>query len=197
MKKIFLSVSFLFTSVILAHAQIVPSFQFGIKAGANLTNLSSEGLFESENQAGYLAGFWGRLGAGGIHLQPEVYFTGKQTLLKNESTGDVNKVKFTSVDVPILLGTKFGVAGIGGRLNTGPVVSLVINQDQSFEEAASNALALRYKNQAMAWQLGAGVDIRKISIDLRYELGITKLNQEGYEDIKLRMFNLSLAYRIF
>jgi hypothetical protein len=195
MKKILLSALFLCISAS-AFSQILPSFQFGIKGGANLSKFSTGNLLSSENTAGYYAGFYARVGAAGINLQPEVYLAGKNSSLKNQS-GEINDVRFTSLDVPILVGTKIGAAGVGFRLNTGPVVSFILNEEQKIGAAASNAIHGNFKDQAFAWQFGAGLDIGSLGVDLRYEQGLTKLGQEGYQANRLSLFTLGLAYRLF
>ncbi|MFN0257845.1 porin family protein [Pedobacter ureilyticus] len=194
MKKISL-VAFLVCSAFFAFGQILPSFQFGVKGGVNLSKFSTENTFGSDNNAGYYAGIWTRIGAAGIHLQPELYLSGKNTTLKSGSLE--NEVKFTSLDVPVLVGTKIGAAGVGFRLNTGPVVSFILNEDQSFGDAASNVFSGSFKDQAFAWQFGTGLDVGKLSVDLRYELGLSKLNSAGYPDTKLNMFTLGLGLKLF
>ncbi|WP_233164751.1 outer membrane beta-barrel protein [Pedobacter sp. ASV28] len=136
MKKITLA-AFLICCTFFAFGQLLPSFQFGVKGGLNLAKFNTENTFGSDNKAGYYVGIWTRIGAAGIHLQPELYLSGKNTVLKS-SGGEENKVNFTSLDVPILVGTKLGAAGIGLRLNTGPVISFILSEDQSFNQAASN-----------------------------------------------------------
>jgi len=173
-----------------ASAQLLPKFQFGLKGGVNLTSLSKSGTFNSDNQAGYLGGIWMRFGALGFNFQPEAYITSKNV------TVDGSTAKFTSLDVPLLLGGKVGALGFGTRFYTGPVVSFAINKDQNFGTAAANASRLNYKDQNFAWQLGAGVDIQKISIDLRYEKGLSK-QEYGTGSTKINLFNLSLGYRLF
>lgn len=195
MKKISLTF-FLVCCTFFVFGQALPSFQFGIKGGANLTKFSTEHTFPSDNKAGYYAGVWARIGAAGIHLQPELYLSGKNTTLKG-SSGHENKVEFTSLDVPVLLGTKIGAAGVGFRLNTGPVAMFILNENQSFDQAASNIFHGNFKNQAFAWQFGTGLDVAKLSIDLRYEMGLSKLNSAGYPDTKLNMFTLGLGIKLF
>jgi len=193
MKKITLSLAILLATTFFASAQVLPSFQFGIKGGVNLSQFSTNGTFNSDNRAGYLAGFWARIGAAGLNVQPEVYYASKVATITN-SANEQNKVTINSIDVPVLVGVKFGALGIGGRLATGPMASFIIGNDQSFGNAASNIGSLNFKNQAYAWQFGAGLDIMKISVDLRYELGLTDLSSTGQ---KLNLFNVSLAYRLF
>jgi len=180
-----------------ASAQVLPSVQFGLKAGANFSKFDSENTFASDNRAGFYGGVWARIGAAGIHFQPELYISGKKADLISEATGEVNKVRFTSLDVPLLVGTKFGAAGIGVRLNTGPMFSLILDENQSFGQAAGNVFRANFKNQAIAWQFGAGVDLKKLSLEARYELGLSKINKAGYPGTKLNLFTVGLGYRLF
>ncbi len=195
MKKAILLSTVLFLSAV-ASAQVIPSFDLGIKAGTNLTKFASQQSLESSNRAGYLVGIWARAGALGLHIQPELYYTVKTTDVKDQ-TGQTLSVDFTSVDVPILIGTKIGLAGIGGRLNTGPVISFITSDEQTFSGAATNVSKFNYKDQATAWQFGAGLDVKKLSFDLRYEHGLTSISRPGYEDTKLRLFNFSIGYKLF
>jgi len=195
MKKIILSALLLSFSVA-GFSQALPSFQLGIKGGANLSKLSTENTFSSDNRAGYYAGLWARIGAAGIHLQPELYISGKNTTLKT-SSGDKADVKFTSVDVPVLVGTKIGAAGVGLRLNTGPVVSFIVDDKQTVKTAVGNVFNGNFKGQSFAWQFGAGVDVGKLGLDLRYEAGLSKIGKDGYDDTKLGLFTFGLAYRLF
>jgi hypothetical protein len=195
MRFIYLTLACLFTGFY-ASAQVVPSFQLGIKAGANFSKFDTENTFSSDNRTGFYGGLWARVGAAGVFFQPELYVSGKKTNLISDATGQVNQVRFTSLDVPLLIGTKFGAAGVGLRLNTGPMFSFILDEDQSFGQAAGNVFSADFKDQSLAWQFGAGLDIKKISIDARYELGLSKINKAGYPPTKLNLFTIGLGYRI-
>lgn len=195
MKKLILSALFICFSVI-AFGQVLPSFQFGIKGGTNLSKLTTDNTLGSDNRSGYYAGVWARLGAAGIHFQPELYLAGKNSTLTNDA-GLENKVRFTSLDVPLLVGTKIGAAGVGLRLNTGPVVSFILDDKQSFGDAAGSVFRGQFKNQSVAWQFGAGFDFGKLGLDLRYETGLSKIGKSGYDDSRLNLFTLGLALRVF
>lgn len=195
MKKLILIITIVTASFGVASAQLLPSFQFGIKGGLNLSNLAASNTFATSNQAGYLGGIWARFGALGFNFQPELYLTSKNVTISNTADGET-KAKFTSVDVPLLFGGKVGAFGLGGRFYTGPVVSLAVNKDQSFTGAVDKAVTLNYRDQNLAWQFGAGLDIQSISIDLRYEAGITQQNYQ-YSHTRINLFNVTLAYRIF
>ena len=190
MKKILLILTVVFATAFTSKAQVIPSFAFGIKGGMNLTSISKTGIFDASNQAGYLGGVWARFGALGFNFQPEAYVTGKNV------TVDGVKQKFTSVDVPLLFGGKIGALGFGARFYTGPLVSFAINKDQNYSSAAGNIAHLNYKDQNYAWNVGAGIDLRSLSVDLRYEAGLSKQDY-GTGSTKINLFNLSLAYKLF
>jgi hypothetical protein len=200
MKKIILTIFICSVFTGFASAQVLPSFQFGVKGGVNLASFPANGIFNNSNQAGYVGGVWARFGALGFNFQPELYLTGKDVNVSYTDNNQVytNKAKLTSLDLPLLFGGKVGAFGLGARFYTGPVISFAINKDQTLSDAAHDAGTLDFKNQNYAWQLGAGVDIRSLSIDLRYEAG---LNKVAYGDdnshTRLNLFNLTLAYKLF
>jgi len=194
MKKLILTLTICAVAVSFASAQLLPTFQFGLKAGVNIASLNySNPVFNSNNQAGYLGGVWARFGALGFNFQPEMYLTEKNVGIS--ANGGETKAHFTSLDVPLLFGGKVGAFGVGIRFYTGPVVSFAINKDQSFSGAVDKAVGLDYKDQNFAWQLGAGVDIKQISIDLRGEAGITEQSY-GYSHTRVSLLNLSLGYSL-
>jgi len=195
MKKLILALTIFASSFSFASAQILPAFQIGLKAGANLSSLQSSAgaTFSSGNRAGYLGGVWMRFGAIGFNFQPELYLTSKNVTI-TQGAGQTD-AKFTSLDMPLLLGGKFGAFGIGGRFYTGPVVSFTINKDQGISNALGKTISLNYQDQNFAWQFGAGIDIKRISIDLRYEAGITKQNYTGGQT-RINLFNLSFGYSL-
>lgn len=177
-------------------SQGLPTFQLGLKGGVNLSKFKTTNTFDSDNKAGYYAGLWARIGGAGLHLQPELYLSGKKTTLVN-SVGQDNKVRFTSLDLPILVGTKFGAAGFGLRLNTGPVISFNLDDEQNFAQAASSSFDGEFKDKTFAWQFGAGLDIGKLNVDLRYESGLSKINSGSYPTTKLNIFTLGIGFRLF
>ena len=195
MKRIFLS-ALLMLSGAFAFGQVLPTVQFGIKGGANLSKFTTENTFDSENRAGYYVGLWSRFGAAGIHLQPELYLSGKNTTLVSNAGGE-NEVRFTSLDVPVLVGTKFGAAGVGLRLNTGPVFSFILDEEQKITDATGNIFRGDFKDQNFSWQFGAGLDFGKLGIDLRYEKGLSKVSKTDFQDTKLDLFTFGLALRLF
>jgi len=199
-RKLFTLIVCLFFAGV-ASAQVLPSFAFGIKGGVNLTSFPSNGPFQNNNQAGYIGGVWVRFGAIGFNFQPELYLTGKDVNVSyvNNSQTVTTHAKLTSLDLPLLVGGKVGAFGLGGRFYTGPLVSFAINKDNSFSDAAGEAGSLDFKDQNYAWVVGAGLDVKALSVDLRYEAGLNKIayGPQEYSHTRINLFNLTLAYRLF
>lgn len=202
MKRILLSLVVIFFVRTLAAAQTsyLPDFQIGIKAGANYSLYPAADDVHNKGQIGYILGAWARFGGSGLFFQPEIYGDIRRLTVTQNSNGYhfINYSKFTTADVPLLVGYKTGNANFGTRIYTGPEVAFTLAKLQSFTDA-SISTRMNFKDENYAWQIGAGVDIKNLSLDLRYEEG---LNTVGYgpQDVKktrMNFFNITLSYSLF
>lgn len=183
---------------------VLPLFSqinFGIKAGLNTTSITMEDLktvtsgntsYTLEKLEGANYGFHGgiflRLQISKLYLQPEVLFSTRtnEYNVTNVSTTTLTMVKqnLSKVDVPVMLGLKFGPV----RLNGGPVGSFIINTPSELIEDAS--LETIYNKMSIGYQAGLGLDIlKKLTFDLRYE-GSLKKYQNQIENATGTTFNL-------
>lgn len=195
MKKIILlSCLFLLTSIGV-FAQL-PSFTLGLKGGVNYSQLKTKSDLTDHNSIlGYQVGVWARVGGAGMYLQPELYLgsKGNDFIQTNGATG---KIRFTTLDVPLLLGTKIGPSKLNIRFMAGPLISFIIDQSTTFDAAYTSVTDYKnYKNQTLGVQAGAGVDIGNLSVDLRYEAGLSNISQSKYEQ-KQNLWHLSLGFKL-
>jgi len=200
MKKIIFSIVFLTLGWVTSKAQ---TFNLGVKAGVNLAKLNADFASE-ENRLGYQIGAWARIGGASFYVQPEAYIGSKGNKfisIQQDNGNEVSaegKVKFTTLDIPVLLGTKFGAKNLNFRLMAGPVISFVLDENSSFSSAYQQATDFsNYKNQALGLQAGAGVDVGSISVDLRYEAGLSNISKSEKYTQKPNLFQLSLGFKIF
>ncbi|MCD4731113.1 MAG: PorT family protein [Bacteroidales bacterium] len=188
-------------------------FQVGLKGAVTMSSLTTDiNDYVNPFKAGFQAGAYVRLGKK-LHLQPEAYFTAKTGELSYTWEELEVKVKETvtlsTIDVPLLLGYKIiDPKAFNVRLQAGPVASFVLNKsyevstdgvspdtEEDFEDSLND----------MNWalQFGAGVDVLFLTIDLRYELGLSNLyNQPDdgvvlHETVNNNLFFLSVGFRIF
>lgn len=200
-KTILLSCLFIATTVA-AFAQL-PSFTFGIKGGLNVSKLNAD-FAREENRLGYQVGAFARIGGLGLYVQPEAYVGSKgskfiQVTQDNNTTVEADgKVNFTTLDIPLLLGTKIGPKNFNVRFMAGPVVSFVLNEETTFNQAYNQATDFQnYKDQTWAGQVGAGVDVGNLTIDARYEVGLSNISRSDKYDQRANLWHLSLGYKLF
>lgn len=192
MKKILPALLLFLGGATIAQAQVLPSFEIGLKGALNYSKLKNDTYFDSDSKAGYQAGLYSRIGILGFHVQPEIYITGKNVKINKDNVDDL---KFTSVDIPVLLGKRFGLGPIGARIQTGPVFSFITNDNG---DKLTNALKFsEYKKSSTSWAFGAGVDVSSLRVDLRYELGLNDMAKGSSEAQKINMWSIGLGYRLF
>jgi len=203
MKKIILSVSILLISGMGAMAQL-PSFSFGIKGGVNYSTLKTKNDLTDQNSiSGYQAGIFSRIGAAGLYFQPELYLGSKgNKFVRIEDNAGTEiaakgKVKFTTLDLPLLLGTKIGPNKLNLRFMAGPVVSFILDENTSFDAAYNSVTDFgNYKKQTLGLQAGTGVDLGNFTLDLRYEAGLSNISQSEKYSQKQNLVHLSLGIKL-
>ena len=200
----------LMTLVLATFAQL--PFAIGIKGGINSTkittdNYSGQGVtfndFRSDAKSGFNIGAFARLGTK-IYLQPELLYCVKNSQSSN-STGTATtsqSVKLKTIQVPILLGFKLidlKLASI--RAFTGPAMSIPMNSSSVNYDSVSGKIfdTKNYKNNIWDWQLGAGVDVGMITLDCRYEWGLSNtsggnVNKVGFVN-KGNTLTFSLGFK--
>ncbi|WP_291402951.1 porin family protein [Daejeonella sp.] len=178
-------------------------FTFGIKGGVNYSNLKTKDDLTNENSIlGYQAGIFARVGGAGLYFQPELYlgtkgneYTGIQT---NGSITDVKgEIKFTTLDVPLLVGTSIGTSKLNLRFMGGPIISFILDEDNSLGAAYNQVSDFgNYKNQTLGLQAGAGIDLGNLTFDARYEAGLSNISKSEKYNQQQRLFHLSLGLKI-
>ena len=162
----------------MAHAQ----FKIGVKGGLSTTVISANQLiiknkndFEqlrlAVNTANYGVhfGIFMQAKMGNFFIQPEVLFnsTSVQYALEDFSNAKVvttlKKEKFNNLDLPIMLGLKFGPL----RLQGGPVGHVFLSSKSDLLDI--DGYSQTFENLTWGYQAGVGLDLGKIIIDVRYE----------------------------
>jgi len=193
MKKYFLSVAILVIAAASAKAQ----FSLGAKAGINFSKINTDNVSES-TIAGYQAGLFARIGTGWF-VQPELYLSssGGKFSSSNNGTDYSAKVRFTALNVPLLLGKSFGGDNLNIHFNAGPVYTYILDKNTSFSNNFSTAYQDfgDYKNSTLGYQVGGGLDLGHITADLRYEGGLTKVNQNYGQ--RQNLWALTVGFKFF
>ena len=190
MKKILLSAALLMAICISANAQ----FDLGVKAGVNFSTINTDNL-KNSSVAGYQAGLFARIG-GAFYLQPELYLSGTGGHFESDDNSYSGDVHFTNLNVPLLLGARFGPKNLNFRIMAGPIYTSVLSTSESLSQNFSNAYNDfgHYRNSTLGYQAGVGVDIGAITADLRYEGNLTDINPDYGQ--RQNLFALSVGFKI-
>lgn len=190
MKKLILVLIASFFLVQVADAQL---FSWGVKGGLGFSSVKitditgiQEGsdvydLVTGESVMGYHLGVQTRIKIAMIYVQPELYWNAGGGTVKQVVDGgatELLKVKFNRIDIPVLAGVKLGPV----RLNIGPMASLVVGEESDLTILHPDLEM--YKNSlTWAWQGGIGVDVWKLSVDIRYEGPLSDLSSVIPDDL--------------
>jgi len=176
---------------------------FGLKAGLSSTQVDFEGdqLVPRDAQLGYHLGVFARFGGVGFFVQPELLFTQTSGQFKLEvppasSTSPANyEAKFNRLDVPVMAG--FRILKII-RVMAGPIASF--NIDSSLKEAGTTVQNIDFKKATLGYQAGVGLDIGTLSIEGKYEGGLSNFTENigAYTaDNRLNQWVLSVGFKLF
>lgn len=202
MKKIIMFTCLLGITGLTAMAQI-PKFTFGIKGGVNYSNLKTKDDLTDENSImGYQAGIFTRVGAAGFYFQPELYLGTKGNEFTSIETSSAmmdvkGKIKFTTLDLPLLVGTKIGTNKLNLRFMAGPIVSFIIDENNNLGTAYNSVTDFgNYKKQTLGFQGGSGIDLGNLTFDVRYEAGLSNISQSEKYSQQQNLFHLSLGIKL-
>lgn len=185
-----------------ASAQI----KFGLRAGLNSHYVNDATLTYEDitisNVKGSNVGFHGGLMMQvsflGVFIQPELLLVSVGNEVKIEELGETNLAEqsFTRLDIPVLVGKRFGPARIG----VGPVATIMLNSTSDLKEYGE--YGEKFRSATYGFQAGVGLDIAKtIAIDLKYEGSLSKLasgitvgGQERPFDSRSKQLILSVGF---
>ncbi|ADV49827.1 hypothetical protein Celal_2540 [Cellulophaga algicola DSM 14237] len=147
----------------IAMAQTEPGF--GIKAGLNYGangdyfDAAEDAYKNPDGNVGYHVGVFGKFGDK-IYFRPELVYT------KTKSDYENNSLDMSKLDAPLLVG--FNVIG-PLTVFAGPSLQYILDTDYdgiTFGDVKNDF--------TVGLNIGAGVNLGKIGIDLRYERGFSK-----------------------
>jgi len=168
---------FLFFILFLSTTLVFGEFTVGIKVGYNASKLSTSlDTITSNFKSGFQAGVFVRVGKR-FYLQPELYYTTQGGVFSSNLSDWKQNIKLGSLDVPVLVGFKIiNNDNLNLRLLAGPMASFIVNK--SIEDVGNviNPITSADIN-SVNWyiQAGAGVDLWKFTLDLRYQIGLNQL----------------------
>lgn len=181
-------------------------FVLGAKAGLTSTQVIGSDFksFSSpDNYNGFLVGAYTRVGLVSFFIQPEILFRNLNFSVANNNNSSASN-NLSYIDVPVLFGKKFLKLV---RVSAGPNFQFLVNKDITVSNASNAVDPIKggdFKNFVLGAQAGLGVDIWKLSFDIRYDFSLTQIgeaaklvNNNNSVDFSTRasMFQFSIGYR--
>lgn len=178
-----------------AKSQSKSPLHIGFKAGANFSDLSlPKSTLDTKYSLGYHGGVFARADISQFYLQGEVLYSQKKSKVENGSFG-TQQAKWNSIEVPLLIGYKLLKSESATfRVFGGGVYSYVLNDKASILKQVSQSFQ-QFDKSNIGYQAGAGVDIGRLTLDLKYEGALTNISKE----FKARpsSFQASIGFMIF
>jgi hypothetical protein len=193
MKKIIILMILVFAvSAPVTYGQL--HLKIGPKVGYDASHLSTNvDSISSQFKSGFQFGAFVRIGKK-VYLQPELYYTTTGGVF-SESTTYSNwkqKIKLGSLDVPILVGVSFINSDLlNVRIHAGPVMSFVVNKTIEDSGVTGPIKDADIKNVNWYLQFGGGVDLWRLTLDVRYQVGLNKVISDVDFQNKTLDFNTS------
>jgi hypothetical protein len=188
----------LFIVLIIATTSVIaqtPAFTLGPKIGATFSKYHYElvGIDESSVSNVHWGAFF-RLGSK-VYLQPELLFMKRSGILKY-TQGD-QTIDLRTIDIPLLVGVKVADLRLTNiRAFAGPVASLTVNREIQIREWDDAITEDDFRRANWGLQFGAGVDLLMLTVDLRYELGMSDYIDITNHSLKNNLVTLSIGWKI-
>lgn len=177
----------------------------GLKLGLNLTSLGGGDVKSTDSKMGFsVGGFLTYRINKLIAVQPEVLITQKKANSEKDVEGGTWKYKLDLwyLEIPVLVKVAIPVkSSLNPSVFGGPAIALKLSGKgkNEFTEGVVDKVVGGLESYDFGIILGAGVEFTlgffqkgKFSADVRYNLGLTKINTE--KDIKTRAFTFMLGY---
>jgi hypothetical protein len=195
MKKIAV-LTIVLLSASLLHAQSF--FSMGPKAGFTTTTLTTDKHHIKEAFAANLhGGIFMRLG-NKVYLQPEAIFTTKGGIFSQNDFFQAREIELSAVEIPLLIGAKvIDLKAANLRIMLGPSMSFIVDKDIIMRDNIERIDADKIKDAMWGIQGGIGMDVLMLTLDVRYEFGLSNLSDIEGVEIRNSLFNVSMGWKIF
>ncbi|MEQ8524280.1 porin family protein [Gracilimonas sp.] len=165
----------LMTCGITTQAQVLP--KFGVKAGANYSTFNNTD--NVEYKAGFVGGIYSsiKVPASPLTIQPEVLYVQYGAGIENSDAW----FRVNYLQIPVLLKFGFNTPGVQPNVFFGPYMGINLNSEVKNESGSIN-LDDQAEGTDFGIAVGAGLDISKFNIGLRYTAGLKDVANDNFND---------------
>lgn len=179
-KKITLVLAIVAVAATSSFAQL----QYGVKAGLNMANVSGD-IDDTKMKLGFMIGGFANYGINEqLSVQPELMFA--QAGCKMEILDEDVKFSLNYLVLPVMVKYSFGNI----NLQAGPQFGFLLSAESDGDDIKDNM-----KTMDLGLNIGAGYQMDKIGVDLRYSIGLSNVSDMEDTDVKNRGIQLQLSYK--
>lgn len=195
--------------LLLPNLSLAKGIKVGFKIGVNNADFHGENIKEAEQDMGEdVESKWGLCAGGFVRfnisktfaIQPEVLYTMKGAKFNPIFHGGGTErweFKLSYLEVPVLV--KFMIPTPGGvkpNLYAGPALAIKLSYKVKAEGGGVTVEedVEDMKDTDFGIIVGAGVDIGKLMIDVRYVLGLTTIVDDAEDDVKNGVVSLMIGF---
>jgi len=194
MKKLLLPICLLLSGVVTANAQGVA---IGLRAGLNIANqsISASGVSISpDSRVSFLAGAYAKIMVSDkIGVQPELFYSSIGAKWPDSGSG-VETVKTDYLTLPVFF--RYNVTD-NFHLLAGPQFGILMSA-KGTDNSGTQDLKDQLKSSDFSGVVGAGVDFGPINAGLRYNFGLSDINNSGSgSTIKNNAFQIVAGFKLF
>ena len=163
----------------------------GIKGGANysLINTDADGI-TTTGKPSYLGGAFARFKISRLTAQAELLYVGVSGELKDDQYSETYDIKYSNIDIPVLVGYRFINRDVlSFAMNGGIVQSFNVTQGGDID---GDGFKDGYTNAA----LGFSLDIPFFLVDLRYQHPLGDFYDDNYATLDAGLISLSVGWKI-
>jgi hypothetical protein len=186
-----LSLGFVSTEI---NAQSPLPIHVGVKGGTNYSYLSSSNGFDLKDGMGYFGGAMARFDVGKFYIQNEILYSEKSSKIEKAPLLESRNIKWKSIEIPLVVGYKvLDLTTMDMRVFGGGAYSYVFDESISGSNPFKNENK-KFNKSNIGYQIGAGIDIWKFTLDLIYQGGLNNVCKDF--NSKANSFSLSIGYFI-
>jgi hypothetical protein len=177
-------------------AQAQTEIQPGVRAGVDFMSIGGDtGDSDPGTRTGFLIGGYANIGFGApVTVQPELLYVQKGA--STDVEGGTITTKYDYIEIPVLVKYQIPAGGFSPNLFAGPALGFNVTAERTngdtvdLSEGTSGTEFGLYFGAGSDFGLSAGT----VSIDLRYNLGLTSINSEGEGSINNQGFMITAGF---
>ncbi|MBB6459419.1 outer membrane beta-barrel protein [Flammeovirga kamogawensis] len=191
MKKSILFIVFNFMFISSALFAQDKTINIGVKGSVGMSGFSNNLGLSSDTRQSWEGGLMLRANIPNlpIYVQTELLYTNTGGTFEFDNASQ--DLVLNKVEVPILLGGKMAIGNITARAYGGIVAQQIVKDN--FSDISSDLNANEF---SWGWQVGLGVDIKKFTVDAKYQQSANLVTNPGV-DLQSQQFIVSVGYFIW